>query len=145
MLTGSYAYTNKDSMLTRKQMWRRVRPGRFAEPTPLPPPPPHRTSSKDTALCALRPSPASPINPLSIVDSLLHLLGNSSAASGSDDSGEEHQNPEEAADISEEEAKRSKSVSFKSQVRVVLVPCRRELHSLNAQLWWAQDDYVDFR
>lgn len=113
------------------------------EPTPIPPP--RRSSGSggnDPALCARRPSPAAPIDSLRIGDSLLHLLGTSATAPSSEDSGDT-----EAADRDSEgeQAGSPKTVSFKSQVRVVLVPCRRELYSLNAQLWWGADDYVDFR
>lgn len=136
-------------MLTRKQMWRRVRPGgsRFAEPspTPTPAPPPRRSISKDSlkdSLCGDRRTPA-PINSLSIGDSILHLLGTSTAAPSSEDSSEEQH--EAGVDDDDSDAVSPKAVSFKSQVRVVLVPCRRELHSLNKQLWWGADDYLDFR
>lgn len=126
-------------------MWRRVRQGgaRFAEPptTAPAPPPPRRSRCKDATICADRPSPAGPIDSLSIGDSLLHLLGSVSSAPGNE---EMHENTDDDDD-KDEEATSPKTVSFKSQVRVVLVPCRRELHSLNAQLWWGADDYVDFR
>lgn len=124
---------------------------------PSPPPPSRKSSAgtaggKDSALCARRASPASPINSLSIGDSLLRLLG-TSAAAATEDSGDENENTEEAtaasssddAEAGEQAGGSPKTVSFKSQVRVVLVPCRRELHSLNGQLWWGADDYVDFR
>lgn len=135
-------------MLTRKQIWRRVRPGggRFVDPTPTPTPtPPPRSAFWE------RQTPSAPIDSLRVGDSLLQLLGKS-AARGTEDSSEEETQNEAPVDEAERDqataaavAVSPKTVSFKSQVRVVLVPCRRELHSLNAQLWWGADDYGDFR
>ena len=40
---------------------------------------------------------------------------------------------------------RCRKISFNYVVRVVLVPCTKELRPLKEQLWWGADDYLDFR
>lgn len=94
---------NPQGMLTRKQMWRRVRgPGRLAG---------------ERFGCA-----APPGEPLS-------------------------ETPQQARPASSDDnaESRGRKVSFSFQVRVVLVPCTRDLRPLSAQLWWDAEDYSDFR
>eukprot|EP00903_Cladosiphon_okamuranus_P007727 g7487.t1 len=40
---------------------------------------------------------------------------------------------------------RGRKITFNYVVRVVLVPCTKDLRPLNPQLWWGADDYLDFR
>eukprot|EP00752_Nemacystus_decipiens_P012176 g10794.t1 len=41
--------------------------------------------------------------------------------------------------------RRGRKITFNYVVRVVLVPCSKELRPLSEHLWWGTDDYVDFR
>lgn len=83
-------------MLTRKQMWRRVRGGKVGQ-----------------EFSRLQQPSEEPLVP--------------------------------AANRDDAERSRGRKVTFNYVVRVVLVPCIKELRSLNEQLWWGADDYLDFR
>lgn len=136
------AVQTESMMLTRKQRWRRVHHQRsFVEPSP---PPAMPRANTDGCPGATRPRPACiphPIDALSLGDSLLRLVGTPSSTSPvSPTSPSPCPSPQPV-----EAAPPTKSVCFHHQVRVILVPSRKELRNLQLQLWWGADDYLHFR
>ena len=126
-------------MLTRKQRWRRVRGGgRFVDACSSPSP------SRDSGLAGRQRRPH-PIDALSIGDSLLHLLGSSPAGGKTSEAAHESDYAAAESAAKKKQAPSSGRVHFNHQVRVVLVPCRTELGGLKADIWWGEDDYLDFR
>ncbi|CBN80151.1 expressed unknown protein [Ectocarpus siliculosus] len=140
-------------MLTRKQQWRRVRGPRSSVET-------HQLADRGgrkTCPRAARVPDAlahpRAINSLSIDDSLLRLV-----ATGRPAASDEEDEPAAAAApavpsssvrrpvVDEIGAIRvGSNVRFNHQVRVVLVPSRKELRPLIEELWWGTNDYVEFR
>ncbi|CAN0043915.1 unnamed protein product, partial [Scytosiphon promiscuus] len=142
-LQHSSAKTDKrrgDMMLTRKQRWRRIQHQRsFVEPSA---PAPATRLNIDGCMGATSPRPPCrphPIDALSVGDSLRQLVRSSTPSSSSSCTPP----PPPAPPV--EDTPATKSVCFHHQVRVILVPCRRELRALQLQLWWGADDYQHFR
>ncbi|CAM9395692.1 unnamed protein product [Ectocarpus sp. 8 AP-2014] len=146
-------------MLTRKQQWRRVRgPRSFVETHQLADRGGGKTCSRAAGMPDALAHPRA-INSLSIDDSLLRLV-----ATGRPATSDEEDEPAAAAAASTTAAPAVPSssvrppkvdeidaicvgsnVRFNHQVRVVLVPSRKELRPLIEELWWGTNDYVEFR
>ncbi|CAM9931664.1 unnamed protein product [Ectocarpus sp. 6 AP-2014] len=145
-------------MLTRKQQWRRVRGPRSSVET-------HqladRGGGKTRPRAARVPDAlAHPraINSLSIDDSLLRLVATGRpAASDGEEKPAAAATTAAAAPAVPSSSVRPRTaneigaicvgsnVRFNHQVRVVLVPSRKELRPLIEELWWGTNDYVEFR
>ncbi|CAM9756315.1 unnamed protein product [Ectocarpus sp. 13 AM-2016] len=145
-------------MLTRKQQWRRVRGPRSSVET-------HQLAGRGGGKTCQRAAgvpcaPAHPraINSLSIDDSLRLVATGRPATS---DEGDEPTAAATAAAAAAPAVPSSSvrpprvderdaicvgsNVRFNHQVRVVLVPSRKELRPLMEELWWGTNDYVEFR
>lgn len=135
-------------MISRKQRWRRVCRGTRAA----------ATSEATTAVAAAaaggggiknNSGPPHPINSLSIDDSLTQRRGTSVTSEASEDGGDATatvKGPSTSTKIKNKDASGlTRRVRFDHRVRVILVPCARELRNLGAQLWWGPDDYLNFR
>ncbi|CAM9322802.1 unnamed protein product [Pylaiella littoralis] len=130
-------------MLTRGQRWRRV-PVHWGKRAGC-------TSSTTTAAASegegikSNSSPPHPADPLLGVDEDSTRQLGTSIPSKYSDYGDATATVERPSTRKNEDGPGGNRVRFNHQVRVILVPCVRELQDLSAQLWWGEDDYLNFR
>lgn len=135
------------SIHTRKQRWRRVRRTKRATTETQPP------ETTPAAACGggIKNSTASSLNtdtvgPLqqrytSVPSKDSKGCGDATATTSSNAVGASVKSPS-TKKIKDASGTR---VRFNHQVRVILVPCARELRDLSTQLWWGPGDYLNFR
>lgn len=109
------------------------------------------SSSEASSTCSIG-RPPHPIDSLSIGDSLLQLLGSSAAGGRSSGSASTEDTSPVSSDAGTTAVSASPArdaqlgrVRFNHQVRVVLVPSRKELDHLKGDMWWGEEDYMQFR
>ncbi|CAM9992402.1 unnamed protein product, partial [Discosporangium mesarthrocarpum] len=122
-------------MLTRKQMWRRVRT-----------PSPRKGGQGFNALPPMdqNQSPAT-LNALGIHDSLLRLFNKDAGVQRCSDSEENQGDRGSPGNTTSRETPGAGTVRFNQSVKVVLVPSRKDYHTLQADIWWQEEDYRGFR